>query len=34
MDKENYWDVFFLDKVGKYRDKVKLMCDFCKDFDV
>ncbi|MCL2927514.1 MAG: low molecular weight phosphotyrosine protein phosphatase [Trichodesmium sp. St16_bin4-tuft] len=34
MDKENYRDVRSLDKAGKYRDKVKLMCDFCKDFDV
>jgi protein-tyrosine phosphatase len=28
MDRENYRDILFLDLKGKYRDKVKLMCDF------
>lgn len=28
MDQENYQDILSLDPVGKYRDKVKLMCDF------
>lgn len=28
MDKENYRDILSLDPTGKYRDKVKLMCDF------
>ena len=34
MDKENYRDVLRLDSAGKYGDKVKLMCEFCRDFDV
>ncbi len=28
MDQENYEDILSLDPVGKYRDKVRLMCDF------
>ena len=28
MDKDNYRDILSLDPAGKYRDKVKLMCDF------
>jgi protein-tyrosine phosphatase len=28
MDKENYQDILSLDPRGKYRDKVRLMCDF------
>lgn len=28
MDKENYLDILALDPQKKYRDKVKLMCDF------
>ena len=28
MDKENYRDILSLDRGGKYRDKVRLMCDF------
>ncbi len=28
MDRENYQDILFLDPAGKYRDKVRLMCDF------
>ena len=29
MDRENYADILYLDPAGKYRDKVRLMCDFC-----
>ncbi|MFE1747505.1 low molecular weight protein-tyrosine-phosphatase [Coleofasciculus sp. H7-2] len=29
MDRENYRDILSLDPSGKYRDKVRLMCDFC-----
>jgi protein-tyrosine phosphatase len=29
MDRENYQDILFLDPAGQYRDKVRLMCDFC-----
>lgn len=29
MDRENYQDILSLDPSGKYRDKVKLMCEFC-----
>lgn len=28
MDRENYKDILALDRAGKYRDKVRLMCDF------
>lgn len=28
MDRENYEDILYLDPAGKYRDKVRLMCDF------
>src|SRR3712207_5601080 len=28
MDQENYQDILSLDSAGKYRDKVRLMCDF------
>lgn len=30
MDRENYQDILALDSANKYRDKVKLMCDFCQ----
>jgi len=30
MDKENYRDILTLDSKGRYSDKVKLMCDFCR----
>ena len=29
MDGENYRDIISLDPAGKYRDKVKMMCEFC-----
>lgn len=29
MDQENYQNILALDSQGRYRDKVKLMCDFC-----
>lgn len=29
MDRENYRDILYLDQAGKYKDKVRLMCDFC-----
>lgn len=29
MDRENYRDIIALDPAGKYREKVKMMCDFC-----
>lgn len=29
MDRENYQNILALDPVGQYRDKVRLMCDFC-----
>lgn len=30
MDKENYRDILALDPKGQYRDKVRLMCSFCR----
>lgn len=32
MDKSNYRDILALDPEQKYRDKVKMMCDFCTSF--
>ncbi|MGC9524829.1 MAG: low molecular weight protein-tyrosine-phosphatase [Limnospira sp.] len=29
MDRDNYQQILYLDRPGKYRDRVKLMCDFC-----
>jgi len=34
MDRENYKDILALDPTSKYRDKVRLMCDFCQQFDL
>lgn len=28
MDKSNYHDILRLDRTGKYKDKIKLICDF------
>lgn len=30
MDRENYHDILLLDPEAKYRDKVRLICDFCR----
>ena len=30
MDKANYEDILAIDRTGKYRAKVRLMCDFCR----
>ncbi|WP_330204312.1 low molecular weight protein-tyrosine-phosphatase [Cyanobacterium sp. Dongsha4] len=32
MDKSNYHNILALDPKGKYKHKVKLMCDFAKNF--
>lgn len=29
MDRENYQDILSLDPTRQYKDKVRLMCDFC-----
>jgi protein-tyrosine phosphatase len=34
MDRENYRDILYLDPAGKYRDKVRMMCDFCTHHDL
>ncbi|MEM8720493.1 MAG: low molecular weight protein-tyrosine-phosphatase [Cyanobacteria bacterium P01_G01_bin.39] len=31
MDRENYQDILYLDREGKYEDKVRLMCDFATE---
>lgn len=31
MDEQNYEDILSLDPKGQYRDKVKLMCEFCRN---
>lgn len=30
MDRDNYEQICALDPTGRYQDKVKLMCDFCR----
>ena len=30
MDRDNYRDILRLDSTEKYRDKVRLMCDYCR----
>ncbi len=34
MDRENYDDILSLDRPGKYLDKVRLMCSFCRRYDI
>ena len=34
MDRENYQDILYLDREGKYEDKVRLMCDFAQNHSV
>ena len=34
MDRENYRNILALDNLGKYKDKVRLMCDFCQTYDL
>lgn len=29
MDKDNYCNILYLDQENRYKDKVRLMCDFC-----
>ncbi|WP_421659131.1 low molecular weight protein-tyrosine-phosphatase [Leptothermofonsia sp. ETS-13] len=29
MDRDNFADICYLDPEGKYKDKIRLMCDFC-----
>ena len=31
MDRENYRDILYLDREGKYEDKVTLICNFAKN---
>ena len=28
MDRENYQDILYLDREGKYEDKIQMLCDF------
>lgn len=30
MDRENYQDILYLDREGKYEDKVRMMCEFAQ----
>ncbi len=34
MDRENYQNILALDPVGKYKNQVRLMCDFCQKYDL
>lgn len=31
MDRENYRDILYLDREGKYEDKIRMMCDFATE---
>jgi protein-tyrosine phosphatase len=31
MDKDNFAQINSLDRAGEFRDRVKLMCDFCQE---
>jgi len=32
MDRDNYWSIISLDPHKKYRDKIKMMCDYGKQY--
>ena len=32
MDRDNYWSLVSLDPKKKYRDKIKMMCDYAKNY--
>lgn len=32
MDRDNYWSLVSLDPEKKYRDKIKMMCDYAKSY--
>ncbi|MEG3842906.1 low molecular weight protein-tyrosine-phosphatase [Microcoleus sp. herbarium14] len=34
MDRDNYRNILTLDNAGKYKDKVRLMCEFCQKYDL
>ncbi len=34
MDKENYRNIQYVDRRGKYGDKIRLMCDFCREHEI
>jgi protein-tyrosine phosphatase len=34
MDMDNYRNILALDTAGKYKDKVRLMCEFCRSHDL
>jgi protein-tyrosine phosphatase len=34
QDKDNFEQICYVDRAGKYRHKVKLMCDFCRQYDL
>ncbi len=34
MDRENYQDILALDRTGQYREKVRLICDYCSQHNV
>jgi protein-tyrosine phosphatase len=31
MDRENYQDILYLDREGKYEDKIRMICDFATE---
>ncbi len=34
MDRENYQNIVYLDSAGEYEHKVRLMCDFCSQYNL
>lgn len=33
MDRDNYWDILARDPQRHHRDRVKMMCDYCRHHD-
>ncbi len=31
MDQDNYEQMYYLDRAGQYREKLRLMCEFCRE---
>ncbi|MEB3292694.1 MAG: low molecular weight protein-tyrosine-phosphatase [Synechococcales bacterium] len=34
MDQENYEQLYYLDRQGQYRHKLRMMCEFCRQHDL
>jgi protein-tyrosine phosphatase len=34
MDQDNYEQLYYLDRQGQYRHKLRMMCEFCRQYDL